>query len=335
MEWWETKKVDASALTTKENDAIEIMTVHKSKGLQFPVVFMPFCKRDVSKKGAMFWVESEEEPYSQLGQIPVKYTRKLADSFFEEYYEKEENERFIDSVNFLYVAFTRAAEQLFVYAPQENPKEKTPFSDVHKLHTAVCRRLSIDTSKGYYSAGNLSKANTADKVDSSEVVIDFAPLSRKKDIIPSVRKKMEAEKKRSIETGNVIHEALSFFNKKEDMDHVLKKLKWQGTGDNDQIQLAQQILTKITEEEISASWFSSEWKVYSERDFWVNGELLRPDRLIENEKQYVVIDYKTGTPEKKHDKQVKTYVEKLAPLFNKNGSGYLVYLKEFEVKKVV
>ncbi len=335
MEWWELKKVDASALTTKENDAIEIMTVHKSKGLQFPVVFMPFCKREVSKKKGIFWVEGAEEPYDRLGQIPVNYTNKLAESYFNEAFENEEDERFIDSVNFLYVAFTRAAEQLFVYAPEIKGKSEKIFSDVHKIHTEVCRRMSIDISKGYHSIGNMTKASSRDAEETKEKNITFSPLARKAEIVKSVRKKVEGEKKRSIETGNVVHEALSFFNNELEMDHVLKKLKWQGSGNEEQISMAEQTLRKIAMDSISKSWFNDKWRVFNERSFWIHGELLRPDRIIVNDEQYIVIDYKTGNAEKKHVKQVLDYVEKLAPIFNKKGRGYLVYLKDFEVRKVV
>src|SRR5690606_16007016 len=120
LEWWDVFGSKKSIQISGEVNAVQILTIHKSKGLQFPYVIIPFCMWSLdheSWKAPNLWVKSEEAPFNEAGYLPVKYAGCLADSFFDQEYRDERMRIYLDNLNLLYVAFTRAEKGLMVSAP--------------------------------------------------------------------------------------------------------------------------------------------------------------------------------------------------------------------------
>ncbi|MEA3444715.1 MAG: UvrD-helicase domain-containing protein, partial [Bacteroidota bacterium] len=128
IDWWEEQGVKKSVSLDQEQDAIRLLTIHKSKGLEFKVVFVPFCNWDLdsgASKGNILWCKPQHKPFNELPIVPVKYSSKLEKSFFTKEYYNEKLHSYIDNINLLYVAFTRAKEVLVSYSQ---------FSDKKKLN---------------------------------------------------------------------------------------------------------------------------------------------------------------------------------------------------------
>ncbi|HRI80363.1 MAG TPA: UvrD-helicase domain-containing protein, partial [Cyclobacteriaceae bacterium] len=122
LEWWEEKKDSekASIKISGEVDAVKIFSIHKSKGLQFKYVLIPFCSwylDHIARMAPILWVKSEEEAYAQSGYLPLKYSSTLKNSYFNEYYKEEKTASFLDNLNLMYVAMTRAEEGLIITGP--------------------------------------------------------------------------------------------------------------------------------------------------------------------------------------------------------------------------
>lgn len=120
LEWWEENKSKKSIQVSGEVDAVQIFSIHKSKGLQFKYVIIPFCSWEVDHshgKAPNLWVKTGEVPFRENTCVPVKYTSALKETIFVEAYEEEKTRAYLDNLNLLYVAFTRAEVGLFITAP--------------------------------------------------------------------------------------------------------------------------------------------------------------------------------------------------------------------------
>jgi ATP-dependent exoDNAse (exonuclease V) beta subunit len=113
LNWWQDGKF--TVILPEDQDAIQIMTIHKSKGLEFPIVIIPFADWDFqSGRPNILWVSPEEEPFNEFDRLPVLFNSNLKESYFEKDYQREEALTIIDNLNLLYVAFTRAKDRLYV-----------------------------------------------------------------------------------------------------------------------------------------------------------------------------------------------------------------------------
>lgn len=110
---------------------MKIYTIHKSKGLQFPVVILPYADWSMKPKSdSTIWVRCDEPPFNELNVFPVEMAKKLENSLFEDDYRKEIEWSYMDNINLLYVAFTRAEEQLYVLSAAKKERIRT-----------ICRRM--------------------------------------------------------------------------------------------------------------------------------------------------------------------------------------------------
>ena len=125
LEWWETIRHKRSIQVSGEVDAAQILTIHKSKGLQFKYVIIPFCTWNLDHdkwQSPNLWVKSHQGPFASAGYLPVPYGKNLEETFFVEYYTQERAKIFLDNLNLLYVAFTRAEFGLIASAPSADTR---------------------------------------------------------------------------------------------------------------------------------------------------------------------------------------------------------------------
>ncbi len=142
LEWWEEHCGSFSVSSNDRQDAIRIMTVHKAKGLQFKVVLIPFAEWNIDHDPLhdnFLWCRPVIKPFDKLDLIPVKYKSELAGSIFAHEYFTEKMQVFVDNLNLLYVAFTRAEEELYAFSPL--PEEKQRGADQVKNISGLLYRI--------------------------------------------------------------------------------------------------------------------------------------------------------------------------------------------------
>jgi ATP-dependent helicase/nuclease subunit A len=127
LEWWEEHCSTLSVSSNDRQDALRIMTIHKAKGLQFKVVLIPFAEWNIDHNPLhdnFLWCRPIMKPFDRLDLVPVKYKSELAGSIFARDYFNEKMQVFVDNLNLLYVAFTRAEEEFHVFAPLPGEKQR-------------------------------------------------------------------------------------------------------------------------------------------------------------------------------------------------------------------
>ena len=375
---WE-NSLSSKTIQSDEIEGIRIMTIHKSKGLEFDNVIIPFCSWEMEKKGTL-WCETKNKPapYNKLPLLPIDFSRdKLIGTVFEDDYKEEHFQNIVDNLNLLYVAFTRASKNLFVFGLRQgkttldNIAKGTPpgnrsyaielalrqvseqlqgsslsfpddiGSEIHfeygtlapetheKEHVVADNPFLIKPDKHIVSIATYPQAATFKQSNKS---IEFV---KGEDVDPS-------DRTRYIKIGNVLHQLFSTIYTTADIPTRLNELEQQGIIYNDEItsaQLRTRIEDAITNPQVQ-EWFSKRWQLYNECTILEYNkdtnemEEHRPDRVMTDGKEFVVVDFKFGKEREEYKKQVQQYMEILIRMGHKKVSGYLWYVVKNNVVEV-
>ncbi len=346
LEWWETNKQKQSIQISGEVDAVQILTIHKSKGLQFKYVLIPFCLWNLDHdpmRALMLWVKTDQPPFEDAGSLPVRYSSTLKKTFFDDYYGAERTRSYLDNLNLLYVALTRAEKGMMVMAPHPNVRN-TKNSAAHLLYRGITQSAlaaSWNESAGEYSVGSWVKSIEA----KNEILHDAVSLKkypafhwRDKLVIRQTAKEYfnpAEEKFEKINFGIHLHTILSRISYEAEVNDTLDQFLLDGFITHEERNPLYDQLQELMRIPPVASWFSPEWEVRTEIPILLpDGTENRIDRLLINGKRAIIIDFKTGEPLKSDQRQVLTYIEILRKMNFLDVEGYLLYIKYKQVVSV-
>ncbi len=350
LEFWEEEGHKKTISAAETPDSIRILTIHKSKGLEFPVVFVPFCNWSASPKtGEQLWLTTEEEPFRKLPLIPVNYGNSLANSLFEGDYQTENYKTVIDNINLLYVAFTRAGNALIVFIQNnDNPKDTGDIT-IKTLENVFSSNLSgnlkYESSEMRYTAGTLPRKTTETnnlnvKIFSSECISNAKfPEVKISSEAQKFMQKAEPEEKRKVDAplGRILHAAMEKIVHPKDIRKSVQQIVLQGIlSEEDGLQIKSR-LEESLKKPMVRSWFSEKNTILTEADIiGISGKANRPDRVVISGEQVSIIDYKFGGDEEhqKHIRQVKKYMLLVKEMGYKNIRGYVWYIFEDKITEV-
>lgn len=354
LDFWNKKK-NKLAVKSISGNAVRIMTIHKSKGLEFNVVIYPEAITDLDSSiggnnaAAETWVTPEElgfEKIPNLDKVLFKMSKNapLEGEVAAQICEKEEERNRLDNCNLLYVAFTRPVERLYVLAKAGAQKNKiNVIEDYLKNHEdKINRDLSIDGVYTIYQFGDpdfIHKAKNKDKSEKKQICESstsdwFSKIQI--DPTPSMFWISENDKMQPNEWGELVHEILSNIETSADIDKALLPYLSDGSIDKETANLLKDKFVQVTENPIVKEAFGPKAIVKNECEILCNGEILRPDRFAELPDRILLLDYKTGKKDPKHHLQLKNYISALQGMVSKQISAYLIYLgADIEVEEVV
>lgn len=335
LSYWETEKEMVSISESKSVDAVKVMTIHKAKGLEFPVVIFPFADLDIYKEiDAVAWYPWDEDGFNEL---LISYSKSIADysEVGSQMVEKRRNTLELDNLNLLYVTMTRAENQLYIFAKNEKSKdEPTTFNGFLKAFLE---------SGGYWKEASTiytfgtSNHVTFEKVQSvvHHVEIPYIvspPESHNIRVVTSEIDQDSKEALRSITIGNLLHDAMAMIKTTEDVDRVVDDLKFQLKDDPKTfLEIKDRIVNIVHHPELSPLFRSSE-KVYNEGDIITPERILRPDRInIHADESVTIIDYKTGRPKEQYEYQINSYAMALQDMGYRIREKLLVYSNNNEI----
>ena len=338
MEWWKDESEKRSVQLTGALDAIEVITLHKAKGLQYPIVLVPFCTFSLDSMRHTSWYKSpEDKPFDLMDSVPIDYTSSLAKTKFADSYKEEISKWYLENLNMLYVAFTRAERGLFAFCKTPS-KSSDGFGDMSKLLWSYFHQGSLSgwsEEKSQFRKGAL-------EVKESEEFEDHITLSKyptyKWSNRLTVRKTSRAyfddEVEQQRNEGILLHQILSEVVHWKDAGQVLDRYEKQmAITKEDRIRF-EETFDDLWQNEKIKDWFDGEGEVKTEVVVLPkDGETKRMDRVILKDTEAKIIDFKSGKPTNKDNRQVKEYVELLNEM-GYSASGHLLYLKTAEVVDV-
>ncbi len=343
LEWWNQSNSvkNCSVLIPENEDAIRIMTIHKSKGLQFPVVMMPFTEwRILPRPNDLFWGHAEEKPYGEMGRVALLNSNRLLETYFGASYMEELMQTLIDNLNMLYVAFTRAEEQLLIYTPVNSSED---LNSVSALLRQTLEANNCTVADDIYERGDAGLAHESEKME-SHIVSEKLKLyttnrwqdkigisSRAGDLLQITGEKVSQK----INYGILIHRVLSEIKVLTDVEMAVDKILFEGMiSESEKAGLLNEIQALLLLPEMK-EFFSSDWEVKNEQEIMLpGGESLRPDRVLIGKGKTLVIDFKTGKEAMAHQTQIKKYADVLSEMSYPDVKSFLVYISTKRVLEV-
>ena len=343
LELWEEKKDKLYIVMPEGENAVQIMTIHKAKGLKFQVVILDYIDRIKGMSKSEIWVNPslKEFPDLKTTLIPVtksEHNIEYNGVSFNEIYEKEKEKTELDRINLMYVAFTRAVEALFIIAetPKKNKDGKLSNGEYFskQVNLFLENQEDYDESKLLYTYGELKKLEKSEqelktkyvilkdiKVSKEKYPVSVAPVE---DIYWETAGLFSHKSK-----GELVHNILSEIKSANDIEKTLNKYLNEGVIVQSELNKLKEDLYKIVENEKLKQWYSENVIVLTERELIdKSGKIIRPDRIAIDNDAIMVIDYKTGEENVKHINQVNNYIKVLKEIYRKNVKGMLVYLDE-------
>ncbi len=302
--------------TPADIDAIQVMTIHKAKGLGFPIVFV-YLENDGKPKNKYIFHEVEQ------GVHILKITNQMAEKneWLKQIKKEEEKSEIADLLNTLYVAFTRAEDELYILC-RTDKQDKLPFDILSEYYNSKI---------GHKSAKNkLLPLTESSVINAYHYPVSF-DFSVPDEIVHF------AEKKR----GDFMHfilEQIEYFE-----EGVLEKIESQIEMLNKYChtnflasQIKPLIIDMINHPDMGRFFKRGYEKILNEFEIIdKEGIVHRIDRVVVDKDSVTVIDYKTGYPQDEHFSQIKLYMTLLSEVFkDKRVNGYLYYLDLREVKKI-
>lgn len=365
IEFWEEDGNKAALPSNGNVDAIEVTTIHKSKGLAYDVVMIPFCSWSLDgMTNGDFWIETAGSPFAQLGKIPIKYNSSVGNSIFFKQYFEEMLFNYMDALNTFYVATTRAVEHIYISAPgfKQGADKKTgePTTEVKSEYISdLLYQVLMDRQSPFPLEENRlalvppappakaeepekAEATRADsKIQHRAIALESYPISKE------LEKAFDKSTKRNVsdillmekaaQYGMLAHEIMSEISSEAEIEQLIDSYIEQGILAKEERPFLVEETNRVWHQPQINQWLTGDYKIWNEAGIILaNGETVRPDKVFTSATETIVLDFKfTKGDYADHKWQVDNYMKALENLGYEHVKGYLYYAKFNELVEVV
>lgn len=340
LEWWEQNKHKFSIIVPETHNAVRILTIHKSKGLEFPVVIYPFANEKADLRNKLLWVDLNHDKVDGLPTAIVNSTAVLEETGHATEYIAEKNKTRMDVYNLLYVALTRPVNRLYILSEQLDPRYNSPDSIASLFKEFLKSTGQFEDSKTVYEFGEPATYHSKQEVTGASLELstfqshdwrDRIAISRQSEQVWGV----DTEREQKLKYGNLIHETLSRIKTASELPKALSFMQEEGFIKNKEAKELEGVLTSLLSQPQIAALFAEGQKVKTEADILLDdGSWLRPDRVIIEGNKIKLVDFKTGTEQEDHHQQLLKYEALLHQMGFSEVEKYLVYTAEERLVKV-
>lgn len=332
LTWWELKKEVLSLSASEADNGIRIMTIHKSKGLEFPVVIYPYADSNYTENKDKEWIDLPEEDWLGFETARINFSQTFAADYpkFSEVLRKRINQITLDNFNVCYVAQTRAAEQLYILTDAKTNTEKTgnTFSD---LYISYLKQIGVwreDKNRYVFGTPEKIKPHKARNEVCPDIWLYRNAQTRLVTIATKASRLWDSPQEGAIEKGNLLHLLLAEIHFSEDVPIAIEKALSEGWLDPKLKEEVSDMLNSVVRHPQLKTYFETNQKVLNEQTLIsANGALLRPDRIvISSGNRAVLIDYKTGQKKPEYQTQIAQYAQTLTEMGFAVEKSLLVYL---------
>ncbi|MBT0812643.1 UvrD-helicase domain-containing protein [Litoribacter ruber] len=350
LEWWEENQQKRTVKIPENHDAMRILTIHKSKGLQYKVVLMPYLDWTIfdTTKDNILWSPFELEGLPST-IIPLSLKKELANSAFEQVYASEEIMAYLDTLNMVYVALTRAEEVFWSFtAYKDTSKSKSLnalginlqllLEQCNSVNAAVNLPTYFDGESKVFEFGEWGEKIISPTIKTvpTDLRWDYTPwqeLLKVRELDQNLEGSDVLDQKRKY--GLLIHRLLEHSKTREEANQWVDSFMFEGEITQDEKVILQKQLEVLFEQELFRSWFGGNGVLLAEQGIILpGGEQKRPDRVILRENLAVIVDFKTGEEKKYYKNQVQDYMELVSEITKLPAKGYLCYLESGRIVEV-
>jgi ATP-dependent helicase/nuclease subunit A len=348
LEYWNETGKEKSVAAPAGQEAIRILTIHKSKGLEFSIVIVPYCQWDLNPlNNNILWCKPKETPFNKLGTVPVYYSSRLKKTLFAGDYYTEYLNQYIDNLNLLYVTFTRACDGLYVFCRQGKEDQLKNVSDL--ACTLLQRKAGEDGSGNKITSfpGNYDEVSASYTYGELPLKDKTAGVIKGENFLPAgVSVEMASKRiqiayqgkiyldpavnrpKRPLNEGRILHEIFNAIRTSDDIIPAVTGMYLHGKINQDEMDTYLSGIPHFLNDLQVLTWFTKDWHILNEAEIILpDGVIKRPDRVMTKNGITLVIDYKFGEKiDPAHGKQIKQYIGLLQQMGYTCVDGYLWYV---------
>jgi len=336
LEWWDEKSSKLSLSSPDGQNAIKVLTIHKAKGLGMKAVIIPFLHLQLDHSAQnrnIIWCVPTVEPFNHVPFIPVVYGSNLLNTIFSKDYLIEKQKAFIDNLNTAYVAFTRAKQELIIFAKLHKKGDKGGASVADILYDFYQSDLDENL---VLNIGDWCLAGDHEEAVCNEIVLDgfrSVPVGERLKLTLNSTDFFDRSSKRNY--GLIMHNILSTVYLEDDLSNSIKSSIIKGESREEEYDALFTNLSKMLISVRDRHWFDGSLKTYNELEIIEpGGNISRPDRVLMGA-EAIIIDFKFGSKKSaSHQVQVERYMRLVKGMGLAYVKGYLWYLEENDVVEV-
>lgn len=339
LTYWDETGWKKSIIIPEATPSVRIMTIHKAKGLQFPVVIYPFAIETSRISIKETWIETNFDSIPELKTSLIEMKKEISETTHAGLLHHETDKSFLDTLNLLYVAMTRPKDRLYIISKDKTNDEgkwnkAKNFPDVADLLHEFLQEKEIQPDEaGRYGIGESRPFEKRAGSESQPAIHAESGYNagewRRKILLRRQSPRVwESDKQDSLrEKGLLVHFVMSQLKTRNDLEHVLAKMVGEGVIAENQKPKLQSIIQNVMARSAISSYFNDGNLVFNEKEILMqDGTIFRPDRVVFCKDKVVVMDYKTGKEDPSHHRQLQTYADALSEMGYKNIVMEVVYL---------
>ncbi|MCX6306681.1 MAG: UvrD-helicase domain-containing protein [Bacteroidetes bacterium] len=333
LDWWEKNKKKLSIIVPEELDAVRVMTIHKAKGLEFPLVILPFATESRKNTKTYLWVDLEKEIAAGMETAILRSDKEMESTVYKDLFMDERQKSMLDLLNLLYVSMTRPEERLFILTafPPKNQDEVSSLPGFFKLFLQQ-ERIWMEGQTQYMFG---LKSDHVRKLVKQEMQTITQHNVISSDWRQKIRIGMRAPQMwdtgdpvQKSQWGNRIHTLLSWLTTGNDIGRVMEKASLAGLIENSELGSVEEIMVSVVTNPLLARLFSDQVQVKTEAEILLpEGSFYRPDRVVFDNGVVTILDYKSGKPNPRHGEQLIRYAGYIEAMGYKKIHRALVYLE--------
>jgi ATP-dependent exoDNAse (exonuclease V) beta subunit len=352
LEWWDNEGSDKALPSSESQDAVQLMTIHKSKGLEFKAVIVPFVSWKFVKYSNgqirnLLWADAKPAGFEQFKTLPVDLNKGLASTVFAGDYFEEVMLGYMDVINTMYVATTRAKDYLCLICPnvpiKKDGKEGST-KNIQSILSGLFEQgatgdLQFDSDDTHYFMGELPALIPDADAGSEHETLRINKYHVNEQLTERFKRNSMKEdswfnaKQRK---GIVMHKLLETLSGSEDLDKLISEKVQEGLiRESEREEIRQAVGDVLIQEEIK-NWFKTAKTVISERDMIIDsGTVKRPDKLFVFDKKAILLDFKFGAQNNKYISDISLYRDNLMKMGEfEQVDAYLWYAQDRKLQKV-
>ena len=327
LDYWD-KKGNSASISTPENiESVQIMTIHKSKGLEFPVVIFPYANSNVFEEiDPKLWLPVNKDEFLGFSEVLINKKQEV-----QEYgeiesllYTIDHQKLQLDAFNLLYVVLTRAVNALFIISAN-NLDKKGAHNPNYYSGLFIHFLKSIDAyqqDKLSYDFGDFSLNEVKEHTITDQLTIPYIYTNKNRadfKILALAGTLWDEGLDVAINQGNVIHYILGAIYTTTDLNRAIQMALQKGLIKEQEVKEIKEIVKKVILHKDLNQFYEKGIEVLNEHDLLMaDGTIQRPDRVVIKDNHATIIDYKTGEQNPKYHHQLNTYAESFSNM------GYII-----------